>query len=320
MIRKTFLIGGFVFCFFLLVPFLFREYYVNVIIEILFMIYLGSCWNILGGFAGLHSFGHVLFVGVGAYVSTCLFMFLGISPWIGMFLGAILASLLALGIGYLSFRYGLIGIFFALVSLAFAEAFYYLVSAVDALGGMWGIWITMLGNNPLQFQFKEKSVFYYIILFMALLVLLLSNWIKNRRFGYYLIAIRENENAAEALGINILKYKLLAIMLSAFMSALAGTFYAQYILYIDPPSFLGMDLSVAMMVNVVVGGIGTVIGPVLGPFILYPVSEVTRILLGGKAAGSNLMIYSLILILVVMYMPDGIWGFIQKVVKNRNRK
>ncbi len=294
---------------FLLIPWLTHSrYYLHIFIMIFFFGYLATCWNILGGFAGQHSFGHAVFVGIGAYTSSLLFAHTGLSPWFGMWIGALLAGVVGFFFGFLSFRYGLKGPYFLLVTIAFAEVFVYTALNVRAVGGSSGITIPLSGDAPFFFQFSGKMPYYYIILVMLALVVWISYVIQGSRMGYYLIAIRENEDAAQALGVNLMRYKLWSTVISAFFSALGGTFYAQYILFIDPPSILGLGLSIEIVIYAIVGGIGTILGPTFGAVLLFPIAEATRGIFAGQTGGIHLMVYGFLLVISVIFMPGGIMG------------
>jgi branched-chain amino acid transport system permease protein len=300
---------GLVILVFLLIPWLITSrYFLHIFIMIFFFGYLSTCWNILGGFAGQHSFGHAVFVGIGAYTSSLLFAHTGLSPWFGMWIGALLAGLVGLFFGYLSFRYGLKGPYFLLVTIAFAEVFVYIALNVRTVGGSSGINIPLIGDAPAFFQFNGKMPYYYIIFVMLGLMVWISYTIQRSRMGYYLIAIRENEDAAQASGVNLMRYKLWATVISAFFSALGGTFYAQYILFIDPPSILGLGLSIEIVIYAIVGGIGTILGPTFGAFLLFPIAEGTRSVFAGQTGGIHLMVYGLLLVISVIFMPGGIVG------------
>jgi len=290
-------------------PFL-PKYALEVLISVLFFVYLGSCWNILGGYGGQFSFGHAAFFGIGAYTSTLLFLHLGLTPWIGMLAGGALAAAFGLFAGYLSFRYGLRGPYFSLVTLAFAEMLRVIAVNLKAVGSSLGLVVPNRGSAPGLFLFAEKLPYYYVILGLALAALAITRLIERSRMGYALAAIRENEDAAEAAGVDALSTKLAAMAISSFLTALGGTFYAQYFAYIDPSLTFGPAISIGGLLPAIVGGAGTVAGPLLGSFVLTPISELTRALLRGRA-GADIMLYGLILILVISFLPNGLVGWIR---------
>lgn len=294
----------------LLLPRFLGGYFIYVITMIFFYGYLGVAWNILGGYAGQFSFGHAAFFGVGAYTSTLLQIHAGVNPWIGMGLAGIGGLILGLFIGYLCFRYGLRGPYFALAMLALAEMLRLLAVEWMTLRYPLGISIPLKGDSFLDFQFKSKIPYYYICLFMMGAALYLSHFIESRKIGSYFKAIRENEDAAEALGINAFKYKLVAMAISSSLTAIGGTFYAQYYLIVEEESVFGTPLSIAVLLGPIIGGAGTVLGPVLGGGILECLSEMTRNLLGAYS-GVHLMIYGAILIFVIIFLPHGILGGLQ---------
>jgi branched-chain amino acid transport system permease protein len=296
------------------------SYTLNMLIMMFFFAYLAIGWNVLGGFAGQHSLGHAAFVGMGAYTSTFLFSAYGLSPWIGMWIGGALAAAFAWFLGYAAFRCGLKGPFFLLVTIAAAQIVMLLVLNIRTLGGASGITIPFQGNFPLLFQFENKVVYYYVALGLLVTGVLVSALIARTRLGFYFVAIRENDDAAQGLGIHILRYKLIATALSAFLSALGGTFYAQYILFIDPESILSLGLSIEIMVYPILGGVGTVLGPVIGAFILYPVGELARYLWGGSAAGIHLLFYGAFLVISIMFMPEGVVGLFRRLEEALRRK
>jgi branched-chain amino acid transport system permease protein len=238
-----------------------------------------------------------------------LFVYAGISPWIGMAIGGVLSALFALGSGFLSFRYGLKGPFFALVTLAYAEMLRLIVNTVDVTGAAVGLFIPFRGNAPMEFEFQSKIPYYYIILFMATGLLALCKFVEKSKLGVYLSAIRGNENAAEASGVNVFRYKLVALVLSAFFTALGGTFYAQYFLFIDPIVVFGMGASIDILIRPIIGGLATVWGPVIGAFLLGPLSEFSRGVLRGYP-GFDVMLYGSILIIVLLFMPCGVFGWL----------
>jgi branched-chain amino acid transport system permease protein len=291
-------------------PPLLPKYALEVLISILFFGYLGACWNILGGYGGQFSFGHAAFFGLGAYTSTLLFLHWGVSPWIGMLAGGLLAAVFGLFAGYLSFRYGLRGPYFSLVTLAFAEMLRVVAVNWKAVGSSLGLVVPNRGSAPALFLFAEKLPYYYVILTMAVGALVITRAMERSRMGYALAAIRENEDAAEAAGVDALSTKLSAMALSSFLTALGGTFYAQYFSYIDPSLTFGPAISIGGLLPAIVGGAGTVTGPLLGSFVLTPISELTRAALRGRA-GADIMLYGLVLILVISFLPNGLVGWIR---------
>jgi branched-chain amino acid transport system permease protein len=289
-------------------PPLLPKYLLEVLISILFFAYVGLAWNILGGYAGQFSFGHAAFFGIGAYTSTLLFLRTGVSPWLGMLAGGLLAAGFGLFEGYLSFRYGLRGPYFSLVTLAFAEMLRVVAVNLKAVGASIGLVIPSGATSPAVFVFAGKLPYYYVILGLTALALWITHRVARSRLGYALVAVRENEDAAEAAGVNALGNKLAAMALSSFLTALGGTFYAQYFAYIDPTITFGPAISIQGLLPAIVGGAGTVLGPLLGSFVLTPVSELTRAVLRGRA-GADIMLYGLILILVISFLPQGLMGW-----------
>lgn len=299
----------------LLPPFL-GDYPIHVLILIFFFAYLGQCWNILGGYAGQMSLGHATYFGVGAYISTLLFIHWGLTPWVGMFLGAFGALIFGLFTGYLCFRFGLKGPYFALATLAFTEILRLISLNMMSIGGASGLLVPLAGNKPFLFQFTEKKGYYYVIFAMMVLSILIVRKIEKSKMGFYFKSIHENEDAAEALGIDTQRYKLIAIGISSFLTAFGGTFYAQYLMYIQPDLTFGPFTSVEILLRAIIGGMGTVYGPVLGAFILTPLSEVTRTLIGGKT-GVHIMIFGAILMFVCIYMQKGVLPWLKAIFREK---
>jgi branched-chain amino acid transport system permease protein len=285
---------------------------VHTMIMILIMAVMGQGWNVLSGYAGQFSFGHSLFFGIGAYSSSLLFVKLGLSPWFGMFASILIAVMIGLFIGYLSFRFGLDGPFFALIMLAFAEIFHMLVTGWDWAGGAEGILIPLKGNAPAVMQFTGKEPFYFLLVWLTAASIYLVWKMEGTRMGLYLQAIREDNDAAEALGVNSLRYKLYAMAISAGMTAVGGTIYAQYLLYIDPDTTFGIINSVEILLRPIIGGPGTVLGPLLGSLVLTPLAEVTRTAFQAYS-GVYLMIYGALLVVVIIFLPDGLMGVVKKI-------
>jgi branched-chain amino acid transport system permease protein len=298
-----------------LVPLFATEHIVSILIMMMLYAYLGSCWNILGGYSGYLPFGNGAFYGIGGYTSSLLFIKAGVTPWLGMWLGAVLSSLLALFIGLISFRFRLKGVLFAFITIAFAEICLQVAANVESFGGNIGVLIPLKGNNYSVYQSTNKAFFYYIILIMLAMIVLLTRLIEKNKIGVYLVAIREEERAAEALGIHSNRYKLYAFMMSGFFTALGGTFYAQYFMYIDPGLMFGFGASLEPVLRTIIGGAGTVWGPVIGSVVLEVLSEVTRSLFG-EISGLHLAIYGLILILSCIYIPQGLATVITTLLKS----
>lgn len=301
---------------FLLLPHFLKPYLLHVMILIFFYAYLGQSWNILGGFTGQMSFGHAAFFGLGAYTSSLLFFHWGITPWLGMIAGGFVGMLFGLGVGWICFRYGLKGAFFALVMLAFAEMLRLIFTNVIALGAAQGVLLPLRGSDPLNFQFQSKISYYYVVFIMMVLVTLYTLRLSKSKMGSYFRAIRENETAAEALGIDVFKYKMKAMGISGFFTAIGGTFFAQYYLHIDPIITYGVGNSVEILLRPIIGGSGTVLGPILGAFVLTPAAELSREFLKGYT-GFDLMLYGIILMVVIIYLPYGILGWLERISKSK---
>jgi branched-chain amino acid transport system permease protein len=298
-------------------PWVFRSNYAsNLGFLVLFAAYLGQSWNIAGGFAGQTSFGHVVFFGVGAYVSTILQTSYGFNPWLGWPIAALLAAALAWLIAVLSFRAGLKGSYFALITLAAAEVGRILANSLPITRGGLGILITA-DQRAANFQFKEPVYFYYLALALCLVAFAIAWRLTRTRFGARLAAIRENEEAAEALGIDSFKEKVKCLTLSGGLCGAGGTVYAQKYLYIDPSIAFGVDKSVEMLLISMIGGAGTVLGPLIGSGVLHVISELTRDLgnlLPGIANAQPLsgILYGAILIAIVAWLPDGLVGLFRR--------
>ena len=296
----------------LALPAVLNAYAVTILIFIFFYGFLGQAWNIVGGYAGQLSAGHAAFVGVGGYTAAMLSIERGLTPWLGMFVGAALAAGLGAVIGYLGFRFGLRGFYFVLLTVAFAELCRILVSNIDALGGALGLYVTFTGN-PRQFQFQDQRAYYYIALGLMLLATGVVAAIERRRFGIYLTAIREDEEACEALGVNTFKYKMLAMLVSSFLTGLGGTFYAFYLFSLQPNTVFGIPLSVEIIIRPIIGGSGTLLGPILGSFILTPLGELSRHYFGQSGLhGAHLIVYGLLLIGVVLFLPQGAYPWLRR--------
>jgi branched-chain amino acid transport system permease protein len=295
----------------LALPAVLSSYAMTVFIFIFFYAFLGQAWNIVGGYAGQLSAGHAAFVGVGAYTAAMLSLSWGVTPWIGMFVGGALSAVLGAIIGFLGFRFGLRGFYFVLLTVAFAEVCRIIALNTDAIGGALGLYITFTGN-PRHFQFQDNRAYYYIALALMLGATGLVAGLERRRFGVYLAAIREDENACEALGVNTLRVKVLAMVLSSFLTGIGGTFYAFYLFSLQPNTVFGIPLSVEIIIRPIVGGAGTLLGPILGSFILSPLAEVSRHYFSkGGWSGAHLVVYGALLVIVVLFLPQGAYPWLR---------
>tara|TARA_B110000444_G_scaffold162540_1_gene151875 strand:- start:178 stop:1146 length:969 start_codon:yes stop_codon:yes gene_type:complete len=291
------------------------KFQLDVLTLIFFTAYIGQSWNILGGYAGQFSFGGVMFFGTGAYTSSILLTSFGVPPIIGIFAAIFMGAFLGLIVGYLSFRSGLRGSYFALITLAFAELLRVLANSVEFTGGGVGLFLTYAPGLH-NLQFNSPTGFYYFSLVLLVISLAIAMWLERSRFGAQLVAIRENEDAAEALGIDTLKCKVYAIMIMGGMGGAAGTFYAQKYLYIDPPISYSIALSVEMLLVTIVGGMGTVFGPLVGSFFLHTVNEFARHFI--DTPGVSLIVYGFILILIISFLPNGLVGLFRKKRKKKD--
>jgi branched-chain amino acid transport system permease protein len=292
-------------------PFVFSTpFMVNFGVLALFYAFIGQSWNIAGGFAGQLSFGHVVFFGAGAYASTILQLRFGMNPWLGLPASAIAGGIVGGIIGFLSFRAGLKGSYFALITLAFAEVLRILVNSVEFTGGGLGLLIpAKIGAD--NFQFSERIGFYFVILSLTVLSVAIAVWLKHSRFGAQLAAIRENEDAAMALGINVFNEKVKVMVLSGALCGIGGSFFAQYFLYIDPTIVFGVDKSVEMLLVSMIGGAGTVYGPLIGAVLLAGVSDATRVLT--NVQGLSLVLYGSLLVIIIAFLPNGLIDLFKRI-------
>lgn len=301
------------------VPFFISSFQLTLLITLIYWAYLGTAWNIMGGYAGQFSFGHAAFFGIGAYTSTVLLLYYDISPWIGMFVGAAFAAIFGAGMGFLTFRFGVKGHFFALATFAFAEMSRLIAQDWEFIGSTLGLSMPIIGRDSWSMMiFEETKLNYYIVICGMLIVgTLISIWIYRNKLGYYLQAIREDEEAAAALGIDTLRYKIIAVAISAALTAIGGSFFAQRFLSIEPSQVFGVSISIAILLRPIFGGSGRIWGPLMGAIFLTPVEEATKVFVRNPPAlfnfmqgraGFDAMLFGLIIIIVVIYMPDGLVG------------
>jgi len=280
----------------------------NYAILVLMIAQAGVAWNILGGYAGQVSLGHAAFYGIGAYTSTKLALLFGLSPWLGMLAGGVLAALFALAIGWPCFR--LKGHYFAMATIAIAEILQVVVTNQEWLGGAVGFSLPLTEAGWWGFVFNKSRVPYYYIILGLLLLTLGVSWLIERSFlGYYFRAIKDEPEAARSIGIDLKRYKLIAIAASSLLTALGGTFYAQKELYIDPSSTMATSLSIKIALVAILGGVGSLSGPVIGALILTVIEQVTRVMFGGTGRGTDLIIYALLIIAIAVFYPSGVVGW-----------
>jgi len=280
----------------------------NFLVFTLLIALAAQGWNILGGYGGQFSFGHAAFFGTGAYATAILQTRYGVNAWVGFAIGIALGALVGWIIGFLTFRTGLKGSYFALVTLAFAEVLRVLANSFALTGGGAGVLIK-LDVRPENFQFASRAIFYWIALALVIVAMLISRRVETTRFGAQLAAVRENEAAAQALGVDPFWVKMHAITLSAGITAAAGAFYAQYFLFLDSGIAYGAWISVEALLAPIIGGLGTVFGPLLGALVLHGLGELAKYL-GGAATGINLAVYGALLILAVAFLPNGVAGLL----------
>lgn len=303
--------------FVLLTPQFLSSYRLNLVITILTAAYFAQCWNLMSGFTGQFSFGHAAFYGIGAYMSSILSVDYGVNPWIGMLVGMTAAGIVAAIIGYLSFHYNLRGDYFALATMAFCEILRVITKNTQFFHASTGVTIPY-SKDWKQMQFGGKEGYLYVAFIMLAAITFGLYKIRKTKVGLYFVAIRENEDAAKALGINAFRYKMTALIASAMLTAIAGTFYAQYYLYIDPTICFGNSVSVSAITPCIIGGTGTIFGPIIGAVIIEPISELTNALLS-QYVGLNMVVYGLILVLAILLMPNGVVGLFHKLKAKKQK-
>lgn len=294
-----------------IVPVIVPSYLVPTFITAFIFASLALGWNIVMGYAGQLSLAQTLFVGAGAFTPALLFINFKISPWLGMFVGAAIAVVLAAFIGYVCFRNKVKGIYFALVSIAFAEIGMAFMTSFKVLGGAHELFWKMT-RNAADFQFTGDVPFYYIGLVMLGAMTLFAYLLTRTRLGHYFFAIRDNEQAAQAIGIDITKYKIIALALSALLTSIAATYYAQYLGMVIAREEMGLGTLIMLIVCALIGGLGTVFGPILGAAFVVALETVLRWYLPMAPGGANVAIYALLLIVAILYMPEGIVGLLNK--------
>jgi branched-chain amino acid transport system permease protein len=283
---------------------------INALVTAMIIGLAAQGWNLLAGYGGQFSFGHAAFFGAGAYGNAILQVRYGINAYAAMLVATAIGSVVGAAIGYLSFRSGLRGSYFALITLAFAEVFRIIANAAPLTGGAAGTLIK-LQVSAVNFQFASRAVYFWMILALVTAAMLLVRAIERSRFGAYLVAVRENEDAAAALGVDTLHIKLEAITISAFLTALAGAFYVQYFLFVDATIGFGSWISIEALLAPIVGGLGTVFGPLLGALALYFLGEFAKAI-AGRIPGIDLALFGILLVLIIAFARDGLHGVLTR--------
>lgn len=292
-----------------------NDYYLDIIVQIFMWGAAATAWNILGGYAGQFSLGHAAFFGIGAYTSSLLFTGARVSPWLGMLAGALLATLFALVIGYLSIR--LRGPFFTLSTIALTEVLQILaIHWRGVTGGSEGVSLPNAAS-VWTMTFDGRRAYAFVGLGVLLVAMVVSWLIERSRWGYYLVAIREEEDAARSVGVPVLGMKLTATAISACLTAVVGTFYAQYVLWIEPAHTFSIDISIQLALMVIIGGLGTLLGPLVGAALIVPLNMFLRAWLGAAVSGLYLVIYGLVLVLVVLFARQGIVAEVRRFARWR---
>jgi branched-chain amino acid transport system permease protein len=296
-----------------------NSFHMHVMILILLFASMSQAWNIIGGYCGQVSFGHSVFFGIGAYGAGMAVVTYGGTPWPGILIGMIAATAVALVISYPCFK--LSGHYFAIATFAIVEIFNRVFLVWDWVGGALGLDYPLVveGMKNLMW-YNTKTGYYYCALFLFLLIFGLVRWLESHRFGYYMRAVREGQETAESLGVNSTAIKLAAMALSAALSALCGAFFVQYNFRVDPPMVMSLDMSMKFVLITIMGGSGTLVGPLLGAAVLIPLQEYTRAFWGGLGGGVDLIIFGLLIIIMVIKQPAGMIGIMRDIRKRIFRR
>lgn len=272
---------------------------------------MGSAWNVVGGYMGQVSLGHAVFFALGAYTSSILLIKLNISPWLGMVAGILVALAVAMVIGYACFRLG--GRYFSMATVVIGEIVRTVFINWRWVGGACGLYLPLLPDSFLNLEFHVSKIpYYYIILTFLVVNIVATHVMEKSRLGYYFKAIRDDPEAAQSLGINILKYKLVGLAFSVIFTAIAGTLYAQYVLFIDPTSTMPFLVSLRIALVAILGGLGTLWGPIIGAFVLIPISEATRIRFSGGGRAFDLVVLGALIVLFAVFQPRGLVAMLRR--------
>jgi branched-chain amino acid transport system permease protein len=308
----------------LAMPLVADRYVLSVLILIFYFVYVGQAWNLMMGYAGQLSLGHALYVGLGGYVAALFWLKLGIGPWLGVFAAVAVASAAGAAIGWLGFRFGIAGVYFALLTIAFAEFTRIGFDHLEIAGGAAGLFLPFEERRLGEWWNLRggQLMFYYLALALASSAVLLVALLARSRLGYQWRAVREDEAAAQALGINAFAVKMAAVVISSAMTAVGGVFYAFYYNNLFPSQVFEISRSIELILAPIVGGLGTVFGPVIGAFLLTPLGEgliAVMERLGVTAPGVKAIFYGVILIAIVSLMPSGVWPRLAALLRLKGR-
>ncbi len=306
-------------------PQLADRYVLSVLTLIFYFAYVGQAWNLMMGYAGQLSLGHALYVGLGAYVSALLWTKFGIGPWLGVFPAIVIAAAFGAVIGALGFRFGIEGVYFALLTIAFAEVARIAFDHIGFTGGAGGLFIPYEAARIGQWWNLrgEQTLFYYLALALAAAATLVIAWLARSPLGYRFLAVREDAEAARALGINVFRVRIAAVAISAAMTALGGVFYAFYYNNLFPAQIFDISRSIELILAPIIGGLGTVFGPVVGAFILTPLGETLTAAtekLGINAPGVKALFYGFTLMAIIFVRPSGVWPWLARALGLERRR
>jgi len=299
-------------------PLVADRYLVSVLILVFYFAYVGQAWNLMMGFAGQLSLGHALYVGLGGYVSALLWLKFGIGPWLGVFAAVAVAVAFGAAIGWLGFRFGIEGVYFALLTIAFAELARIAFDHFDYAGAAGGLFLRVEEEGSWWNLRGGPLLFYYLALLLAASAVVLTAWLMRTRLGYQWLAVREDEQAARALGIDVFRAKMTAVLISSGLTAVGGVFTAFYNNNLFPNRVFDINRSIELILAPVVGGLGTVFGPVVGAFILTPLGEALTALterLGINAPGVKAVFYGLALMVIIVLKPAGVWPWLARALR-----
>jgi branched-chain amino acid transport system permease protein len=308
----------------LLTPWFVNDYLLTVLIVVLYFAFTGQAWNIMMGFAGQLSLGHAIYAGLGGYIAAVLFARFGIAPWLGLLAAMPVGAACGAIIGFLAFRFRVAGVYFAILTIAFAEFARIGFDHLDFVNASAGLFlpVTQYAHNDLWHLRGNPTMFYYVILAAAGFVFVLCRALLKSRLGYCWLAIREDEQAARAVGIDTFRYKMAAVMISAAITSFAGVFYAFFYNNLFPEQVFSISRSIEMILGPIIGGIGTLFGPILGAFVLTGLAETLNtalVGLGFDLPGAKQIFYGVCLLLVVIALPDGVWPWLARLIGIKER-